>query len=217
MRRWTLRVLCWLVIGAVVNVAVIWSGIWFVMPFGWDAHGMKKGPTQEWLIPAYASNNWPPPYFGDEWWVPGFTRQDVFTRAVPPDPEAQYFQIIESFGWPARSLRVVLTKDGSETTPVYAVREGWLLVSTPQEWHKTRDCLPMHPIWPGFLWDAMFYGALSAFSWHGPGQVRRWRRRGKGPGHCAKCGYDLTGLAPGNKCPECGKASTNASLAQEKP
>ena len=44
-----------------------------------------------------------------------------------------------------------------------------------------------------------------------------WRdRRDKSRGHCAKCGYDLTGLAPGSKCPECGRPSIITGPAQEK-
>ena len=32
-------------------------------------------------------------------------------------------------------------------------------------------------------------------------------------GQCAKCGYDLAGLAPGSMCPECGEPSPITSLA----
>ena len=40
---------------------------------------------------------------------------------------------------------------------------------------------------------AVTYGAL------------RWRERRYRPGHCPVCRYDLTGLAKGKACPECGK------------
>jgi hypothetical protein len=35
----------------------------------------------------------------------------------------------------------------------------------------------------------------------------RWRDR-FGPGHCRKCGYDLTGLPAPAACPECGRAAS---------
>lgn len=38
---------------------------------------------------------------------------------------------------------------------------------------------------------------------------RDWRRRVR-PGHCAKCGYNLTGNISG-RCPECGQVSSPAT------
>ena len=44
-----------------------------------------------------------------------------------------------------------------------------------------------------------------------------WYRDRRQPGRCTDCNYDLTGLATGSACPECGKASTITSPVPEKP
>jgi hypothetical protein len=50
------------------------------------------------------------------------------------------------------------------------------------------------PLWPTVL----VLGAVSALLW-----ILDHRRIS--PGHCGKCGYDLTGNVSG-RCPECGVA-----------
>ena len=74
--------------------------------------------------------------------------------------------------------------------------------------------LPTHPLSPGFVLNTLFYALPIALLWLAPGQLRRWHRRRHG--HCQICNYDLTGLAPGSTCPECGKASTITSPAPER-
>ena len=60
------------------------------------------------------------------------------------------------------------------------------------------------------LWTLATLAALpSALLWW-------YDRRGKAPGLCAACNYDLTGLAPGSTCPECGKTGAFAVPAPEK-
>ena len=66
--------------------------------------------------------------------------------------------------------------------------------------------LPLRPIWPGFAINTLFYATLlwSPFALH---QLRRMIRRKRG--HCIKCGYDLRGTSGGggeggSGCPECG-------------
>jgi hypothetical protein len=62
--------------------------------------------------------------------------------------------------------------------------------------------VPLVPWWPGFLANTllivgMTLGVQEAVRW-----VRRRRRRSRGL--CVFCGYELVGMNPGGKCPECG-------------
>ena len=60
--------------------------------------------------------------------------------------------------------------------------------------------LRWYPLWPALL----TVGPPTAFLWG----IDWWiGRRRFPPGHCQKCGYDLTGNVSG-RCPECGKAAS---------
>lgn len=62
----------------------------------------------------------------------------------------------------------------------------WFLTSVG---HSTTQWVP--------LWVPLLFAALpTAYAW--------WRCRRFPPGHCQKCGYDLTGNTTG-VCPECGQ------------
>jgi hypothetical protein len=60
--------------------------------------------------------------------------------------------------------------------------------------------LPLRPVWSGFAIDSAIYGAALWVLCLGPVTGRRlfrWRR-----GACTRCGYDLRGTR--GRCPECG-------------
>jgi hypothetical protein len=65
------------------------------------------------------------------------------------------------------------------------------------EWAQV---VPLAPIWPGFLVNTLFYGAVLWLVISGPLILRRFIRRKRGC--CPPCGYDLRGALDAG-CPEC--------------
>lgn len=62
--------------------------------------------------------------------------------------------------------------------------------------------LGYRPIWFGLTVNSLAYGALWFVLF---AAIARWRRRrASRRGKCPQCGYDLSGLAAGATCPECG-------------
>lgn len=68
----------------------------------------------------------------------------------------------------------------------------------PWEWwyhydpRTARAATLMVPLW----WPIVLVAAPTGVAW--------WRSRRGAPKGCPRCGYDLTGLAKGSRCPECG-------------
>ena len=63
--------------------------------------------------------------------------------------------------------------------------------------------LPLRPIWPGFAINTLFYAAILWLVIAGRSALRRLIRRKRGL--CVSCGYDLR-YADHDACPECGAA-----------
>ena len=62
--------------------------------------------------------------------------------------------------------------------------------------------LPIRPIWPGFLADTVFFGALfwcGSWGWRSAVRFEREIRQA-----CLHCGFSRRGLRAGTPCPECG-------------
>ena len=206
MKRRLTKLVLFLLLGAVVNVAVAWGIVlWTPTP---TFPGMADRPKQiDWPRPV--PPDWPAPLiqFSAETW--GLSR--LLTVAIVPRlPRAiqRWSMYIFQAGWPCRCVEAQRSKVNRNGVPVRT--DFRPAVKLPETLHFLRieaariRVLPLRPIWPGFAINTIFYAATIAILWLltlGPFTARRIIRRKRG--HCVKCGYDLRG-AEHEVCPECG-------------
>ncbi len=108
-------------------------------------------------------------------------------------------------GWPLRafaaeSWQYSKAVQGSTPPSFERLRWGCTIAATP----RGRIILPLRPIWSGLAADTAVFAACSWMLAAVLGGARAALRRSRGC--CARCGYDLRGLA-GAPCPECGQAA----------
>jgi hypothetical protein len=228
MKRWTLRIFVFLLLGAIVNVAVAWTvslqiNLWDcadVSPWrppeaaGHNDHALLLGLGQSMsdkanLLAAQLDSF-------------GYRRRDLFALTTEeltpgdgfvswgsPCPVASHFR----FGWPLRSMQGWLRRNER----LYQLAEAaefdgdfneyrcmWRVHLDESQYPPIETRLPVGPIWPGFAINTVFYAAVlwMLFALGGtPFALRKWRRIRRGL--CAKCGYDLRG-STSQTCPECG-------------
>ena len=202
MCRWTIRVLCWLALGAVVNVGVVLVSMWWRLQFmrTRSLHGNAAiTRLQEWPLGTYAGETWPQPEAEFEYTIWGWTRRIDISRSTV------YQMYIDSFGWPMRCVQRVLTVDDEHGVQV--CWEGVLLDKSPW-WRIDQgdvcDYLPTVPLYRGLAADVLFFAGLIGSVWLGPGQLRRSCRRRKGL--CIHCSYPVGD--PAKPCSECGRLPT---------
>jgi hypothetical protein len=219
-KRWIFIIVLFLLLGAIVNVAVawacaLWAGVDDTLPF----EGIRAIPPLEWA--GYVPVEWPAvPDWGFIEHGRGIDFQ-CFDISVAGDDtmraEDLYRVVTFDVGLPLRSLRWELHglmpealgtldyfPDQSEVHDVLVT--GLDVAGMPRTQDKLRFWrrFPLLPRWPGFIVNTLFYGALLWLLIPGPFVLRRVIRIKRGL--CPKCGYDLRRAAPeaGIGCPECG-------------
>ena len=184
MRRWTIRVLVWLALGATVNVAVAWSAL------AWRTVKLVPvaGVAFSWPEPGYAGAGWPTcggmnatsnavcssvAAFGES--------SKVSTR--DRSASAGHFRMVSvAAGWPLRSLRCISTDDPLSG---HKSREG---IELPASWraHQSKFwSVPTHPLAAGFVLNSAFYATAIAAGSICESMLRRrypestfiWKRR----------------------------------------
>jgi hypothetical protein len=205
-RRLT-KLVVFLLLGAVVNVAVAW-GLGY-----WSLH-LHTGPAkaifveydgEEHLGAVYGNTGIKEIQWGDHHF-PGMPKPPVprrlrwaerFLSGMKPAPDG-YPPAPTARGFPMVSMACVVDRYWNENDVwIIAARRGILLEPTDQWSYRV---IPFHPIWPGFAINTIFYTAILWLLTLGPFTTRRMIRRKRG--HCIKCGYDLRETSGG--CPECG-------------
>ena len=218
MKRWVTKLVVFLLLGAVVNVAVAWA---ITALTTWP--GLPQQPVLlmqiEWPRPV--PQNWPLRADLTQGQVFGWRLHQYLAGVVEETPDGilltyeQFVINVGSIGWPCLALQWELWLDhvpprgrevgGSPRDHGQPADTWWLSgVGLPFEkfgfglrsWKR----LPVRPIWPGFAVNTVFYAALLWLLTLGPFTARRIIRHRRGL--CIQCGYDLRGSP--DTCPECG-------------
>lgn len=198
MKRWTLRILVFLLLGTVVNVAVAWACVLR------DASFREIHPTEfRWPIPV-------PPGFEQPVWghglkAFGFTSLGAWVNTATGDPGCLNVQLA---GWPLRAFCAErhYVKQGLGIPGLQrfdSPASFWDGIAIPERVKGNSEyrCLPTGPLWPGFAINTVFYAAVVWMLFAAPFALRRRRRVERSL--CPKCAYDLRS-GRSNTCPECG-------------
>ena len=217
MKRWIFKLVVFLLLGAIVNVAVAWGcvvwsgsrgGSLFYPSFGTRAESLDLN----WLT----QNKWTASerfhvLRSDPKAAIGVQRVAFFELHEGPTLALIWpFAIRTRAGWPLRSVMgskwfPSRMRSGSDQAPTRYIRafpiEVEVTLSPPGLNQSSVElAVPTSPIWPGFAINTIFYAAILWLPF-APFQLRRYVRV-KG-GRCIKCGYDLRGTEH-EACPECG-------------
>ena len=210
MRRWLVQICVLLLLGAIVNVAVTWSLSMFSnLPdrrsiYGpelvgiMNTYGLHDDPAEERAIA--------------EWKGPGRRAMPLFGDSKHHGRVPLNIRYVLQAGWPLVSLTATWSWErdstGSESSlkwlehcsgGVPTTARDALPASAPTVLRKQPRVLPLHPLWPGFVINTLFYAAILWLLFAAPFALRRWRRIKRGL--CPKCAYPV---GTSDVCTECG-------------
>jgi hypothetical protein len=223
MKRWTIRILVVLLLGAIVNVAVASVATWRQSFRNWTGYLAMPSSLDDDRVVGVAgvTNGW------------GHSRISICATSRVNGA----FIIVDDLNpiiadWAkAHLLRHKLVPNSGDEVTAYAA--GWPVLSmtgdlflssdrrdhhwvvthtvTDRRGQRQQRILPLRPLWPGFAVNTVFYAGILSGRWllfAAPFALRKWRRIRRGL--CSKCGYDLRGGGGRNRpndsavCPECG-------------
>ncbi len=230
MKRIAINLVVFLLLGAVVNVAVAWGCAAWPRVFhsppnyreGFTRHGTG---FNDWSVHTSRAAGF---YRADSLWTTGSsefigsepksTAQQVlpawaeFARPRSTDPADRYcIRIVDARGWPWLALWsgqevVGFPPPGSTVGGSVTITRGYFLPregAKPFSHYTGVRVLPLAPVLPGFLMNTLFYAVILWLLWSTPFATRRLIRKRRG--RCVRCGYDLR-HAEHEACPECGAA-----------
>ncbi len=202
MLKWSGRILAFLVLGAIMNVAVAWGCVaWHSTadesPARYrDPHNSEllvsvtrrfgveyvtnTGVSREWSVQIGNSSI---PYTGKVWW--------------PAARGEQRVQVFCGAGWPMLALTTWRCWAANDMEHYWGI--PWLPDRGPGLMQIDPPALPLYPIWSGFTLNTLFYAIILNVAFRVPVASRRWLRTKWSL--CPACGYPR-GTSP--VCTECG-------------
>ncbi len=215
LKRRIVTILIFLLLGAIVNVAVAWGlDYWLANAIHtyWPGVRVTEKELVRWCDRTPELFEYPfelthgikdhrigqSSYEMLSGWDPGPADRESSGSRVLFDEAV----IVDRRGWPMISLE----KQGwyrHESDPQRSSSATVGVLHLPRTWDcgHTNQMLPLRPIWPGFLINTVFYTAILWPLYISPFILRRHIRHKRG--RCIKCGYDLRGDLDAG-CPECG-------------
>ena len=204
MKRIAIKLVVFLLLSAVVNVAVAWGcTVWI------SARALSVDVGQSQLDER--SSFWTIQYVRRRGLAHVYSSQTDFglanrwtqtaEEALPhwsklEAPSSSAAERETASGWPMYALSWTLSE--------------WIISESSGRRGRTfaaglqigpASILPLRPLWLGFTVNTLFYAAILWTLFVAPFATRRLIRKRRGK--CVRCGYDLTGMEH-EVCPECG-------------
>jgi hypothetical protein len=184
------RVIVFLLLGAIVNVAVAWGCAYFSTPFE------TVTCSDAFIRRLYGSNRLEP----NRSWVVSTQHSLGYLRSIMHTVDRynafdRSSQQAWAAGWPMLAMYGWSEFDSKP--------DGCFLIKKPIHNLLGYRGIPFTPFWPGFAINMIFYAAILWVLFFAPGSVRRIIRRRRGL--CPACAYPI-GTSP--VCTECGKPVT---------
>ncbi len=197
-------IVLFLLLGAIVNVAVAWSIAFWTPPLftpTTPAALSQQEATALWR--RLSPSEWPevPEVVGRQFRAVGQSMHEAFKPYEIDTPWSDVALVGEHrIGLPAAAVRYVFVGGDDGHFPGDRLIGGWRI----RRQDVLRDTLPLMPIWPGFAINTVFYATNVWLFILGRFALRRHIRRKRGL--CVVCSYDLR-HADHAACPECGVAA----------
>ena len=222
-------IVLFLLLGAIINVAVAWGcALWINIGSSNSAHGAVTRDGGYWGVVRMGrqggivvrssrssagvrkdhSVSWQDPLV----LVPSWTGFQVPTIGYANGAVQREMRYAEGRGWPAISMWYEADSSGDGTSVDPVPVHGGLEVSawpSSYEKHAYSRSLPLRIVPIGFSLDTFLYASLLWLFFSFPLTLRRRRRIKRGL--CPKCAYDLRGSTL-QICPECAKPIVNRAV-----
>jgi len=196
MKRWTFRILLFLILGVVTTVGVAWGLADINWMLAESQVGQRNIDGRCWQVQRWESATA----------VRILSRTRLYEYDPTPDDPASLLPSWGGFNIPDDSGSPLLFSEdiSARGWPMWAMyyrfrsdmRESSLDYGYEIHWQSADDGLqalrfPLRPIFPGFIINTLFYTAIWFGIFFGVATLRRFVRKKRG--RCVKCGYDLRG------------------------
>lgn len=215
-KRLVSKLLLFLLLGAIINIAVAWGTIFHFPPEYANMSKLSDEQSAEILRPVFLNapmaakdaHGSQHRQFGSAWIFVDWANEEINLAA---DPNG-FLQIeIRESGLPMTSFRGFRTWDGrnkiSTKSGCVTIPNG--LISS-YGWRQAIAFLPLRPVWPGFVVNTILFASVFWILFATPFALRRWWRARRGL--CAKCAYPI---GASDTCTECGRSMKRTIKSEE--